>query len=104
VASSRGLLASLFSVRARSLLEGIDPPRNRAYLSGLLIGDELAAARKLAGSDAPVVLCGSSGLTALYSRACRTLGLNERLRFPARQTSAMAASIGHWRLDSLRTG
>ena len=71
--SPERLTASLFSVRAASLLSGVDGTSGRARLSGLLIGAELAAMRML-WSDNPVHLIGSGPLSAAYGEALRIAG------------------------------
>lgn len=59
------LLGMLFRVRAGSLLSGRSPSWCAGYLSGLLIGTEIASNRHLI-TDAPVPLIGSPVLCALY--------------------------------------
>jgi 2-dehydro-3-deoxygalactonokinase len=66
-----GLLHHLFGVRARGLFGEVPESGAAAYLSGILIGHELASAR---GDDGPVYLLGSSELAALYQRALKQLG------------------------------
>ena len=64
-------LAALFSVRVRSLLDGADPADNLAYLSGLVIGGEIAAARA-SGRLTPGVkirIVGSKSLARAYRTA-----------------------------------
>lgn len=74
LAAPESLVAQLFGVRARALLDPEAPPgRARARLSGLLIGSELAATRRL-WSDAAVTLIGEPGLTRLYARALALAG------------------------------
>ena len=64
-------LAAIFSVRARQLLDGVAPEENLAYLSGLVIGGEIAAARDTGrlwqGRALRVV--GSRSLARAYARA-----------------------------------
>jgi 2-dehydro-3-deoxygalactonokinase len=64
-------LASLFSVRVRSLIDGCDPSENLAYLSGLVIGGEIAAARATGRlkPDAHPVIVGSRSLARAYGTA-----------------------------------
>ena len=71
-------LAAIFSVRARQLLDGTDPQANRAYLSGLVIGGEIAAARA-AGRlpDAGAVgIVGARSLARAYRKAFEVAGLD----------------------------
>jgi 2-dehydro-3-deoxygalactonokinase len=69
-------LAAIFSVRARQLLDAVPKAQNLAYLSGLLIGGEIAAARAsigdFAGSDLRIV--GARSLARAYRRAFELLG------------------------------
>ncbi|WP_426957119.1 2-dehydro-3-deoxygalactonokinase [Muricoccus radiodurans] len=60
-----GLLHHLFGVRALHLIEDMAPAAGASYLSGLLIGHEVAAV----GGDGPVQLVGTGGLVARYARA-----------------------------------
>ena len=71
----RGLPATLFAVRARQVLRGDAAGQNTEYLSGLLIGAELAAIR----SDEPCVLCAAPGLSELYTAALTELNVAHRL-------------------------
>ncbi|MEM9059649.1 MAG: 2-dehydro-3-deoxygalactonokinase [Pseudomonadota bacterium] len=64
-------IASLFGVRARSLLQDADPAESRATLSGLLIGVELAAVDLNAGQ---LALIGSDGILEPYRTALGALG------------------------------
>jgi 2-dehydro-3-deoxygalactonokinase len=67
------LLATLFEVRAGSLLSGRQPDWCAGYLSGLLIGAEIGGNRHLIGST-PVPLIGSPALCALYARVLDMAG------------------------------
>lgn len=71
----RGLSAALFAVRARQVLRGDAAVHNTEYLSGLLIGAELAAIRP----DEPCVLCAPPGLSELYAAALAELNAAHRL-------------------------
>lgn len=67
---NRPLGPALFQTRARSVL-GVLPARHgRAYLSGVLIGAELAA---LPEACSRLVLSGQGALTALYAAALRVV-------------------------------
>lgn len=61
----------LFSLRAESLLSGLREGSARARLSGLLIGQELAATDRY-WQDRRVVLIGDRKLTALYAAALKS--------------------------------
>jgi len=68
------ITAQLFSIRARSLIEGLSPQSARARLSGLLIGLELAGAR-LYWQKSKLALIGAEKLCALYAKALETQGV-----------------------------
>jgi 2-dehydro-3-deoxygalactonokinase len=77
VAEELPFLAAIFSVRARQLLDNVAREDNLAYLSGLVIGGEIAAAR--AGgwltSGVSVRIVGSPSLARAYLRAFSIIGL-----------------------------
>lgn len=66
-----GLATRLFTVRTRVVADGLDPRSAGSYLSGLLIGSEVASAPRLLGvtDAAPVALVGDPALCALYETA-----------------------------------
>ncbi len=68
-------LASIFSVRVRQLLDGVDPADNLAYLSGLVIGGEIAAAWEMGlfAKGHPFHVIGSQSLARAYGRALTIL-------------------------------
>ncbi|MGD1879891.1 MAG: 2-dehydro-3-deoxygalactonokinase [Kiloniellaceae bacterium] len=67
-----GLLNRLFSARSRALTGDLPEDEVRSYLSGLLIGDELAAA--VPDEAVEVHLIGAPALSALYEAALQKLG------------------------------
>ncbi|SPH18742.1 putative 2-dehydro-3-deoxygalactonokinase DgoK1 [Defluviimonas aquaemixtae] len=73
-----GLAGDLFSLRAESLLSGLDATAARSRLSGLLIGAELAAARSYwLGRD--IVIAGESGIASAYQIALAAQGADPRM-------------------------
>lgn len=72
------LLGQLFRTRASALLSGRGPDWCAGYLSGLLIGTEIAANRHLIGTD-PVPLIGSATLCALYANVLGMAGASGRI-------------------------
>ena len=62
-----GLLHHAFGARTLSLFSRMDAAALASYLSGLVIGEELAAQRLAAGTE--VVLIGAPGLTERYTLA-----------------------------------
>lgn len=69
---SGGLLHHLFGVRARTLFGELPDTASASYLSGLLIGHEIRAAR---GNAKRVFLLGTAQLGAVYRQALGTLGM-----------------------------
>ncbi len=71
------LAARLFSTRSRVVGSGASPATMPSYLSGVLIGSEVAAAPDALGVDSsePVALLGEPELCALYWRALERRGV-----------------------------
>ncbi|MCX5495901.1 2-dehydro-3-deoxygalactonokinase [Kaistia dalseonensis] len=70
-------LGAIFSVRVRQLLNGVSGDDNLAYLSGLVIGGEIAAARQMGLIEAgrPIRIVGSRTLARAYVTAFNVAGL-----------------------------
>jgi 2-dehydro-3-deoxygalactonokinase len=70
------LAARLFTARSRVVGQDASPDSTPAYLSGLLIGAEIASLPQLLGigPDAPIALLGDPGLTRWYARALTAAG------------------------------
>ena len=79
--------ARLFRLRASSLLGAQDPATARARLSGLLIGMELAAARRF-WLGRQVVIVGETRLAERYAQALATLGVATAQLDPDKVTPA----------------
>ncbi len=75
-ASGQSLLGNAFSTRVKSLFNELQPAQAASYLSGLVIGDELAAMRLPAGSQ--VIIIGSPILCERYNLALDHLGVQTR--------------------------
>jgi 2-dehydro-3-deoxygalactonokinase len=73
-------VASIFSVRARQLLTGTTPADNLAYLSGLVIGGEVAAAAALGLGEPPVRIIAAAGLARAYRVALSAFGIEAEVR------------------------
>ena len=70
-----GLASRLFSVRARIVADGKDADTSAAYLSGLIIGADVAAAPRLLGVEGePVAVLGEAHLCRSYARALKAAG------------------------------
>jgi 2-dehydro-3-deoxygalactonokinase len=74
--SGQSLLGNAFSTRVKSLFNELQPAQAASYLSGLVIGDELAAMRLPAGSQ--VIVIGSPALCERYNLAFAQLGVQTR--------------------------
>ncbi len=70
-----GLLHALFEARSRYLHSGLEPEQVGSFLSGVLIGSELAAMQPRIEAEKGVVLIGSRELNASYRRAMDIRGL-----------------------------
>jgi 2-dehydro-3-deoxygalactonokinase len=69
----------LFEVRSRQLLQGLSPAAAGAFLSGLIIGQDVLGALPLfdqASPGAAVPIIGAPKLAALYSAALAAHGIN----------------------------
>ena len=69
-----GLLHQLFGLRSLSLFDAMPQMEAASYLSGLLIGHEVAAALE-AGVAPPVHLVGAEALTLRYAAALAAFGI-----------------------------
>ena len=76
IESGQGLLGNAFSTRVKSLFNELQPRQAASYLSGLVIGDELAAMRLPASSQ--VIVIGSPTLCERYNLAFTHLGVQTR--------------------------
>lgn len=70
----RALAQRLFSVRARGLLGQLPAAALADYLSGLLVGHELANALADVPDDEPLALVGEPALCERYARALQAFG------------------------------
>lgn len=89
----RSLAAALFSVRVEGLAGRLDPAGAADYLSGLLIGAEIAGhdPERLPG---PLTLVGDAALSARYSEALELAGAGEVRVADVEQATA----VGLWRI------
>jgi 2-dehydro-3-deoxygalactonokinase len=70
------LLPALFEVRTRQLIEGLSPDQALGFLSGLMIGADVAAALQSFGRDLPVAAIGEPALVRLYLTALADYGVH----------------------------
>lgn len=88
-----GILHRLFSARTLALFDELPQQSVAAYLSGLLIGAEIAEARALVQDpEAMITIIGDPVLSRHYSSALAQCGQ------PARQAAEGAAARGLWRI------
>lgn len=87
-----GLLHHLFGLRAAALFDELAEEEAASFLSGLLIGHEVASALE-AGVAPPVILVGSSLLTERYAAALEAFGVPSRAA-PADCAARGLAAIG----------
>ena len=90
----RALSASLFTVRARQVLERRSPAWCAAHLSGLLVGAELAGAASSVPEATPILIGASSRLETPYRLACDALGLERRVAFATGEEMTAAVVVG----------
>ena len=77
---SGGLLHMLFSVRTFGLFGDLNGDQIAPYLSGLLLGAEIAGARAMfAPGTRPITVIGSTALAAPFTLALKLAGLNSQL-------------------------
>ncbi len=88
-----GLLHHLFGVRAQGLFDMEPAAGLRSYLSGLLIGHEIAGMQALAGETRDVVLVGAAGIGDAYAKALEQSGYGVTM-----VDGDKAAIAGLWRI------
>ena len=96
--SDRAVTAALFSVRVGMLGGRLAPEAAPDYLSGLLIGAEIAAQLQAAHA-APVTLVGAPELSRRYGMALEVAGLPR----PEVADAAEVTAKGLWRIWEART-
>ena len=90
----------LFTARTEGLFERLAPAALPSYLSGLLIGFEVAAGLKTIVPGSDILLVGDARLTRLYRRAFDSVGRADITAIDG----DLAAPHGLWRLDQSRGG
>ena len=99
--ADEGLASGLFRVRAGALLGRRDPVANTHFLSGLLLGGELAY---LVDSTAPVWLAATKELSNPYQLALRALLSASRLRQVRPEQVEVALLEGQRKILALQQG
>jgi 2-dehydro-3-deoxygalactonokinase len=72
----RNVIEEVFRTRARWLLGDLPPAAAPSFLSGLLIGHELATMTSHHRPEDPLVVVGAERLTALYAKAAAALSIS----------------------------
>ncbi|MFN3685399.1 2-dehydro-3-deoxygalactonokinase [Salinarimonas sp.] len=91
-----GLARAVFAARTLVLAGRLEPDGVTSFLSGLLIGSEIAQGRLLFGEEAPTIVA-SPSLTDAYALGFAAFGVEPRRAPPdiaARGLSKIASSIG----------
>lgn len=93
-ANDPGLLAQIFSTRTLGLTDALPAAAQADYLSGLLVGSEIAGLLRTQapGPLAPVVLCGAPDLCRRYALALDAFGLG------AAEIAPQATQQGLWQI------
>lgn len=95
-AGRAGVLSTIFSTRTLGLTGVLDGAGQREYLSGLLIGHEVAALQAVLAEQrhrpARVILVGDAALCVRYTRALRAYGLDQI------EVAGQATERGLWQL------
>lgn len=89
-----GLARSLFQTRIRGVLHGHAPQGNRDFLSGLLIGSELADVAKELFSGT-IIVAAPEAMAGRYLAAAEILGISNRLLTTTDSQLDHAVALGH---------
>ncbi|HEX3837730.1 MAG TPA: 2-dehydro-3-deoxygalactonokinase [Steroidobacteraceae bacterium] len=95
--ADQDLLHCLFNVRTEGLFKRKSPATLSSYLSGILIGSEVAAARRHYAADSAILIA-SAELGHLYRLAMQAAGMRSVTLVDANE----AVARGLWRLWQLR--
>ena len=90
--SREPLTSALFRVRTRQVIDDSPPSATGAYLSGLLLGAEVAPYLRESG-ERSILIGGDRQLSPLYARAFRTVSIDATVASTDRAETAIAA--GH---------
>jgi 2-dehydro-3-deoxygalactonokinase len=92
-------LNSLFKVRTNDILGKKTAEENYYFLSGLLIGSEMATLQ--VALPERIVLCAGSELHELYERAIRVLGLSDKTKILDKEVIEKAVIKGQLRIAGI---
>ena len=91
VSQEQNFLSGLFKTRTNQLLNKLDPYQNFYYLSGLIIGMELAEAK----SYEAMIVCAGPKFAELYRLGTEILGLSAKCQFVPASEVATLVCKGH---------
>ena len=97
--SGHSILNSLFKVRTNDILGKKTAEENYYFLSGLLIGSEMATLQ--VASPEKIVLCAGSELHELYERAIRVLGLSDKTKILDKEVIEKAVIKGQLKIAGI---
>ncbi|MEO6931295.1 MAG: 2-dehydro-3-deoxygalactonokinase, partial [Chitinophagaceae bacterium] len=92
----QNLLNQFFTIRANELFSLRSKEENYYFLSGLLIGYELAALENAAGPG--IYLCAGGKILELYKTALLVMGHEDKTRTFSTQRSDVAVAVGQYRI------
>ncbi|WAC49392.1 2-dehydro-3-deoxygalactonokinase [Asticcacaulis sp. SL142] len=95
--NDKAFLSLIFSVRTEALFNNIKPESLSSYMSGILIGSEIAAEKEKHGNK-PVGIVGDGALIELYKAALKFAGFDR----VTQHDGDTASSRGLWAINSLR--
>jgi len=94
LADPAGFLHRIFSTRSLGLFNEMAPEHLASYLSGQVIGTEIAHAAAINPKDADYVVLASEGIAARYVKAMRIAGLKARAGDPNSIVKGLARIAG----------
>ncbi|MCA9087972.1 MAG: 2-dehydro-3-deoxygalactonokinase [Planctomycetaceae bacterium] len=96
LACAGSLSGQLFQVRTGQVLRGDSAVQSAAFLSGILIGDELRSLTLDRCPDGRIVLAAGGELSASYQLACEQLGISDRVAVIPPAEVALLSAWGQW--------
>jgi 2-dehydro-3-deoxygalactonokinase len=93
-AAALPLSAALFKVRTGQVLQNRPADESRAFLSGVLIGSELAHLNAPQNDRLPIVLAAADPLQTAYQTALEALGLSARVKCVSSQAQHLLSARG----------
>lgn len=94
--SAYSILNSLFKVRTNDILGKKSAEENYYFLSGLLIGTEIATLRRMSFDQ--ILLCAGNNLYEFYHRAIEVLGLSDKTKILDKEVVERAVIKGQLKI------